>query len=161
MSRRVGPLGAACLFLGYRGDERAPVRERHEQAFGAEARKRLAHRTGRRPHLLGDCLLGETLAHRQLAGQDLLAQTRPDRIPERFVADLGQLDINDNVRWHDMQGTGGAQPSIADREARRVRDYERRVADWTRRSRRAATALSGWERRLRLARGRLARAAGG
>jgi large subunit ribosomal protein L25 len=40
----------------------------------------------------------------------------PDRIPERFVADLGQLDINDNVRWHDMQGTEGAQPSIADRD---------------------------------------------
>ena len=30
----------------------------------------------------------------------------PDNIPERFEADLGQLDINDNVRWHNLAGIG-------------------------------------------------------
>lgn len=40
----------------------------------------------------------------------------PDRIPERFDADLGELDFNDNVRWHDLKGTEGARPAIADRD---------------------------------------------
>ena len=40
----------------------------------------------------------------------------PDRIPERFEADLGPLDINDNVRWHDLKGTEGTKPVIADRD---------------------------------------------
>jgi large subunit ribosomal protein L25 len=40
----------------------------------------------------------------------------PDRIPERFEADLGELDFNDNVRWHDLKGTEGARPAIADRD---------------------------------------------
>jgi large subunit ribosomal protein L25 len=40
----------------------------------------------------------------------------PDRIPERFEADLSDLDFNDNVRWHDLRGTEGAQPAIADRD---------------------------------------------
>ena len=40
----------------------------------------------------------------------------PDSIPERFEADLGQLDINDNVRWHNLLGIGDARPVIADRD---------------------------------------------
>jgi large subunit ribosomal protein L25 len=40
----------------------------------------------------------------------------PDQIPEHFVADLGQLDINDNVRWTDLAGTEGTKPVIADRD---------------------------------------------
>lgn len=35
-----------------------------------------------------------------------------DRIPERFTADLGPLDFNDNVRWHDLTGTEGVKPAI-------------------------------------------------
>ncbi len=40
----------------------------------------------------------------------------PDSIPERFEADLGPLEINDNVRWHDLRGTEGTRPMIADRD---------------------------------------------
>ena len=40
----------------------------------------------------------------------------PDRIPERFEADLTPLDINDNVRWHDLKGTEGTKPVITDRD---------------------------------------------
>lgn len=40
----------------------------------------------------------------------------PDRVPEYFEADLGPLDINDNVRWHDLTGTEGIRPVIADRD---------------------------------------------
>jgi large subunit ribosomal protein L25 len=40
----------------------------------------------------------------------------PENIPERFNADLGGLDFNDNVRWHDLQGTEGARPVITDRD---------------------------------------------
>ena len=36
-----------------------------------------------------------------------------DNIPEQFVADLGPLDFNDNVRWHDLKGTDGVRPVIA------------------------------------------------
>jgi len=36
-----------------------------------------------------------------------------DNIPERFTADLGPLDFNDNVRWHDLKGTEGVQAVIA------------------------------------------------
>jgi large subunit ribosomal protein L25 len=36
-----------------------------------------------------------------------------DHIPEQFTADLGPLDFNDNVRWHDLKGTEGVQPVIA------------------------------------------------
>src|ERR1700761_1653765 len=35
-----------------------------------------------------------------------------DRIPEQFVADLGPLDFNDNVRWHDLKGPEGVKPVI-------------------------------------------------
>ena len=40
----------------------------------------------------------------------------PDRVPEHFEADLGALDINDNVRWSDIKNIGNAKPSIADRD---------------------------------------------
>jgi large subunit ribosomal protein L25 len=40
----------------------------------------------------------------------------PDNIPEKFEADLGALDINDNIRWHNLLATGDAQPTILDRD---------------------------------------------
>jgi large subunit ribosomal protein L25 len=40
----------------------------------------------------------------------------PDNIPEKFEADLGALDINDNVRWHNLTGTGDAKPTILERD---------------------------------------------
>jgi large subunit ribosomal protein L25 len=40
----------------------------------------------------------------------------PDNIPEKFEADLGALDINDNIRWTDLKGTGDARPTILDRD---------------------------------------------
>jgi large subunit ribosomal protein L25 len=40
----------------------------------------------------------------------------PDSIPERFEADLGQLDINENIRWHNLLGTGDSKPVIVDRD---------------------------------------------
>jgi large subunit ribosomal protein L25 len=35
-----------------------------------------------------------------------------DNIPEQFTADLGPLDFNDNVRWHDLKGTEDVKPVI-------------------------------------------------
>jgi large subunit ribosomal protein L25 len=35
-----------------------------------------------------------------------------DNIPEQFTADLGPLDFNDNVRWHDLKGTENVKPAI-------------------------------------------------
>jgi large subunit ribosomal protein L25 len=35
-----------------------------------------------------------------------------DHIPEQFIADLGPLDFNDNVRWHDLKGTENVKPVI-------------------------------------------------
>ncbi len=40
----------------------------------------------------------------------------PDNVPEHFEADLGALDINDNVRFSDLTGTEGAKPTITDRD---------------------------------------------
>lgn len=40
----------------------------------------------------------------------------PDHIPEHFTADLGALDFNDNVRWHDLKGKDDCKPVIADRD---------------------------------------------
>ena len=40
----------------------------------------------------------------------------PDQIPEQFVADMANLDFNDNVRWHDLKGTENARPVITDRD---------------------------------------------
>lgn len=36
----------------------------------------------------------------------------PDHIPEQFTADLGPLDFNDNVRWHDLKGAENVRPVI-------------------------------------------------
>ncbi|WP_428485690.1 50S ribosomal protein L25/general stress protein Ctc [Rhodopila sp.] len=35
-----------------------------------------------------------------------------DHIPDQFTADLGPLDFNDNVRWHDLRGTENVKPVI-------------------------------------------------
>ncbi len=40
----------------------------------------------------------------------------PDHVPAHFEADLSALDINDNVRWHDLKGTEGIRPTIAGRD---------------------------------------------
>ena len=40
----------------------------------------------------------------------------PDRVPEHFEADLGALDINDNVRFSDLTGTQDVKPTITDRD---------------------------------------------
>ena len=36
----------------------------------------------------------------------------PENVPEYFEADLGGLDINDNVRWSDLRGTEGVRSTI-------------------------------------------------
>jgi len=36
-----------------------------------------------------------------------------DQIPDQFTADLGPLDFNDNVRWHDLKGTEHSTPVIS------------------------------------------------
>jgi large subunit ribosomal protein L25 len=38
--------------------------------------------------------------------------TDPEHIPEHFVANLANLDFNDNVRWHDLQGAENMRPVI-------------------------------------------------
>jgi len=38
--------------------------------------------------------------------------TDAEHIPDQFTADLGPLDFNDNVRWHDLRGTEGMTPVI-------------------------------------------------
>ncbi len=40
----------------------------------------------------------------------------PELVPANFTADLGALDINDNIRWHDLKGTGDCRPTIVDRD---------------------------------------------
>ncbi len=40
----------------------------------------------------------------------------PERVPGFFEADLGTLDINDNIRWHDLKGTEGLRPTAAERD---------------------------------------------
>ena len=40
----------------------------------------------------------------------------PDSVPEAFHADLGALDINDNIRFSDLTGTDNTKPTIADRD---------------------------------------------
>ncbi len=40
----------------------------------------------------------------------------PDQVPSQFEADLGTLDISDNVRWSDLKGTEGIRPVITDRD---------------------------------------------
>jgi large subunit ribosomal protein L25 len=40
----------------------------------------------------------------------------PETVPEHFVADLTELDINDNVRFSDLKGTEGTRPTITERD---------------------------------------------
>ncbi len=40
----------------------------------------------------------------------------PENVPTFFEADLGELDINDNIRWHDLKGTGEIRPTVAERD---------------------------------------------
>ena len=40
----------------------------------------------------------------------------PENVPPHFDADLAELDINDNIRWHDLKGTEGIRPVIIDRD---------------------------------------------
>ena len=40
----------------------------------------------------------------------------PDSVPEAFEADLGALDINDNIRFSDLTGTQNVRPTITDRD---------------------------------------------
>lgn len=40
----------------------------------------------------------------------------PDKVPEAFIAELGELDINDNVRFSDLTGTEGCDPVITGRD---------------------------------------------
>ena len=40
----------------------------------------------------------------------------PDNIPEKFEADLAALEINDNIRWHNLTGVGDSRPTILDRD---------------------------------------------
>ena len=40
----------------------------------------------------------------------------PDSVPEGFDADLGALDINDNIRFSDLTGTANVKPTITDRD---------------------------------------------
>jgi large subunit ribosomal protein L25 len=40
----------------------------------------------------------------------------PDHVPAHFEADLGPLDINDNIRWSNLKGTDGVKPTITDRD---------------------------------------------
>ena len=46
--------------------------------------------------------------------RDHIGHGDPDTVPESFTADLGSLDINDNVRWSDLKGTEGIRPTIPD-----------------------------------------------
>jgi large subunit ribosomal protein L25 len=40
----------------------------------------------------------------------------PENVPAFFEVDLGPLDIADNIRWHDLKGTGDVRPTIAERD---------------------------------------------
>ena len=40
----------------------------------------------------------------------------PETVPEHFVADLGALEINDNVRFSDLKGTEGTRATITERD---------------------------------------------
>jgi len=40
----------------------------------------------------------------------------PENVPAFFEVDLGTLDIADNIRWHDLKGTGDVRPTIAERD---------------------------------------------
>ena len=40
----------------------------------------------------------------------------PEQVPAFFEADLGTLDINDNIRWHDLRGTEHVRPTAGERD---------------------------------------------
>jgi large subunit ribosomal protein L25 len=40
----------------------------------------------------------------------------PEEVPGFFEADLGALDINDNIRWHDLKGTEKTRPTVVERD---------------------------------------------
>lgn len=40
----------------------------------------------------------------------------PEKVPAFFEADVSGLDINDNIRWSDLKGTGDCRPTITDRD---------------------------------------------
>ncbi len=40
----------------------------------------------------------------------------PDAVPDQFEADLGAMEINDNLRWSNLRGTDGIRPVIQDRD---------------------------------------------
>jgi large subunit ribosomal protein L25 len=40
----------------------------------------------------------------------------PEQIPDQFIANLAELDFNDNVRWHDLKGNEHARPVITGRD---------------------------------------------
>jgi large subunit ribosomal protein L25 len=40
----------------------------------------------------------------------------PDHVPDHFEADLGALDIGDNLRFSDLTGTADCKPTILDRD---------------------------------------------
>jgi large subunit ribosomal protein L25 len=40
----------------------------------------------------------------------------PEHVPAHFDADLGEKDINDNIRWHDLKGAEGIEPLIKNRD---------------------------------------------
>ncbi len=40
----------------------------------------------------------------------------PDHVPAFFEVDLGPLEINAAIRWHDLRGTEGIRPTIAERD---------------------------------------------
>ena len=45
-----------------------------------------------------------------------LAAVLHRREPLWLKSDLGPLDINDNIRWSDLKGTGETRPTIIDRD---------------------------------------------
>ena len=40
----------------------------------------------------------------------------PEDVPTFFEADLSTLDINDNIRWHDLKGADSTRPTVAERD---------------------------------------------
>lgn len=40
----------------------------------------------------------------------------PDNVPAFFEVDLGALDVNATIRWHDLKGHDTVRPTIADRD---------------------------------------------
>ncbi|QDH13477.1 50S ribosomal protein L25/general stress protein Ctc [Formicincola oecophyllae] len=47
-----------------------------------------------------------------IARHNVDVQTDVEHLPEHFVADLSKLDINDNIRWEDLEGTANVVPLV-------------------------------------------------